>query len=345
MFMSIIVARASARLRERRRIDGHCFVPMADDDRALSGAGKTGFDDFGGHLFGLRVELLGRAFLSALWSGVLLVRGQSAKPLSRHVEREAFVGGKQHAVFRQSRSEPILSSLTSRFCRVAELMSTQNVQWLICYTRAVTRERSAGPRDEPRRASAPTSSAAVAKAEGERPQSRPGSRTKRMCRSCERGSDILARRGAKGSLAPAGPQSLHSASSLPAELSGSTTPAITAPERLPLFQARAHRPSAPNPFPHPCKSSGFPPGERHAKGARMTTRIDARFAALAAQGRAALVTFVMAGDPDPRDFARHRARAAEGRRRRDRTRHAVHRSDGRRSGDPGGGPARAARPA
>jgi tryptophan synthase alpha chain len=31
----------------------------------------------------------------------------------------------------------------------------------------------------------------------------------------------------------------------------------------------------------------------------MSTRIDARFAALAAEGRAALVTFVMAGDPDP----------------------------------------------
>ena len=31
----------------------------------------------------------------------------------------------------------------------------------------------------------------------------------------------------------------------------------------------------------------------------MTTRIDARFKALGAQGRAALVTFVMAGDPDP----------------------------------------------
>jgi tryptophan synthase alpha chain len=31
----------------------------------------------------------------------------------------------------------------------------------------------------------------------------------------------------------------------------------------------------------------------------MSTRIDARFAALAADGRAALVTFVMAGDPDP----------------------------------------------
>ncbi len=31
----------------------------------------------------------------------------------------------------------------------------------------------------------------------------------------------------------------------------------------------------------------------------MTTRIDARFKALRAEGRAALVTFVMAGDPDP----------------------------------------------
>ncbi len=31
----------------------------------------------------------------------------------------------------------------------------------------------------------------------------------------------------------------------------------------------------------------------------MTTRIDARFKALRAEGRAALVTFVMVGDPDP----------------------------------------------
>ena len=31
----------------------------------------------------------------------------------------------------------------------------------------------------------------------------------------------------------------------------------------------------------------------------MTTRIDARFAELKKQGRAAFVTFVMAGDPDP----------------------------------------------
>ena len=31
----------------------------------------------------------------------------------------------------------------------------------------------------------------------------------------------------------------------------------------------------------------------------MSTRIDARFAALKREGRAGLVTFVMAGDPDP----------------------------------------------
>ena len=30
----------------------------------------------------------------------------------------------------------------------------------------------------------------------------------------------------------------------------------------------------------------------------MTTRIDRRFAALRAEGRAALVTYIMAGDPD-----------------------------------------------
>src|SRR5271165_4084947 len=43
----------------------------------------------------------------------------------------------------------------------------------------------------------------------------------------------------------------------------------------------------------------FPCLAARAKGPRMTTRIDARFAALAAEGRAAFVTFVMAGDPDP----------------------------------------------
>ena len=32
----------------------------------------------------------------------------------------------------------------------------------------------------------------------------------------------------------------------------------------------------------------------------MTTRIDTRFAELAKQGRSAFVTFLMAGDPDPK---------------------------------------------
>ena len=73
----------------------------------------------------------------------------------------------------------------------------------------------------------------------------------------------------------------------------------------------------------------------------MTTRIDRRFAALKQEGRAALVTFTMAGDPDYDDFARHRQGAAESRRRRDRIGHAVHRSDGRWSGDPGRRRARA----
>ena len=32
----------------------------------------------------------------------------------------------------------------------------------------------------------------------------------------------------------------------------------------------------------------------------MTTRIDTRFAELAKEGRSAFVTFLMAGDPDPK---------------------------------------------
>jgi tryptophan synthase alpha chain len=44
----------------------------------------------------------------------------------------------------------------------------------------------------------------------------------------------------------------------------------------------------------------------------VTTRIDARFAELAKQGRAAFVTFLMAGDPDPENLARHHQGAAEG---------------------------------
>ena len=46
---------------------------------------------------------------------------------------------------------------------------------------------------------------------------------------------------------------------------------------------------------------------------RMTTRIDKRFAALKAEGRAALVTFLMAGDPDADDVARDRQGAARAR--------------------------------
>ncbi len=42
----------------------------------------------------------------------------------------------------------------------------------------------------------------------------------------------------------------------------------------------------------------FPRARRYANEPRMTTRIDRRFAALRAQQRAGLVTFVMAGDPD-----------------------------------------------
>ncbi len=48
----------------------------------------------------------------------------------------------------------------------------------------------------------------------------------------------------------------------------------------------------------------------------MTTRIERRFAALNKEGRAALVTFTMAGDPDLRNLARHPQGAAESRRRR-----------------------------
>ena len=47
-----------------------------------------------------------------------------------------------------------------------------------------------------------------------------------------------------------------------------------------------------------------------AAASRSATRIDARFAALAAEGRAALVTFLMAGDPDAETFAAILARLA-----------------------------------
>ena len=71
----------------------------------------------------------------------------------------------------------------------------------------------------------------------------------------------------------------------------------------------------------------------------MTTRLDSRFARCRAEGRAALVTFVMAGDPDPETSLAILNGASGRRRRHHRARHALHRSDGRRAGDPGGGPA------
>ena len=70
------------------------------------------------------------------------------------------------------------------------------------------------------------------------------------------------------------------------------------------------------------------------------TRIDRRFSAVAAEAAPALVTFLTAGDPDLRHLAEAPRGLAGGRRRRHRARHAVHRSDGRRPGDPGGRPPR-----
>ena len=73
----------------------------------------------------------------------------------------------------------------------------------------------------------------------------------------------------------------------------------------------------------------------------MTTRIDRRFAALKKEGRAALVTFTMAGDPDEAASLEILKALPQRRRGCDRARHAVHRSDGGRAGDPGGRIARA----
>ena len=71
---------------------------------------------------------------------------------------------------------------------------------------------------------------------------------------------------------------------------------------------------------------------------------DETFARLkAGEGRAALVTFITAGDPDYRDLARSAARDARRRRRHHRTGNAVLRPDGRRPGDPGVIAARAQR--
>ena len=64
-----------------------------------------------------------------------------------------------------------------------------------------------------------------------------------------------------------------------------------------------------------------------------------RLSAAFAKGHPALVTFVTAGDPHPGATGASPRCARRGRRGRDRTGHAVHRSDGRRPGDPGGEPA------
>jgi tryptophan synthase alpha chain len=70
----------------------------------------------------------------------------------------------------------------------------------------------------------------------------------------------------------------------------------------------------------------------------VSTRLDRRFAAReGAEGRAAFVTFVMAGDPDPATSLAILEGAARGRRGRDRARHAVLGPDGR-------GPGRSRRP-
>jgi hypothetical protein len=49
----------------------------------------------------------------------------------------------------------IFSINTPRSANVAELMSTQKAQWLICDTRTVTNERSAGDSGDERRSRAP----------------------------------------------------------------------------------------------------------------------------------------------------------------------------------------------
>ena len=72
----------------------------------------------------------------------------------------------------------------------------------------------------------------------------------------------------------------------------------------------------------------------------MTTRIDTRFAQLKSEGRAAFVTFLMAGDPDPatslaiiKALPKAGADIIE-------IGMPFTRSNGRRSSDPGGGPSR-----
>ena len=75
--------------------------------------------------------------------------------------------------------------------------------------------------------------------------------------------------------------------------------------------------------------------EGHGGAAVSDGRIEARFAELRRAGRAGLVTFLTAGDPDLATSQAADRRAAGGRRRPDRDRHAVHRPDGRRPRHPG----------
>ena len=76
-------------------------------------------------------------------------------------------------------------------------------------------------------------------------------------------------------------------------------------------------------------------------GRAVSGRIGARFAELREAGRAGLVTFLTAGDPDHETSFALLAGPARGRCRPDRDRHAVHRPDGGWAGDPGREPARA----
>ena len=66
---------------------------------------------------------------------------------------------------------------------------------------------------------------------------------------------------------------------------------------------------------------GRPHGREDARHGdlTMTTRIDRRFEKLKAEGRPALVTYFMGGDPGLRHLARHHEGAARGRQRRHRT--------------------------
>src|SRR6202045_1146486 len=66
---------------------------------------------------------------------------------------------------------------------------------------------------------------------------------------------------------------------------------------MPHCFERTHDPA--QPAPSPACGGGLGGGRSHSGRRIMTTRIDARFAELKREGRAALVTFLMAGDPDP----------------------------------------------